>query len=96
MHPAAGRRAADPLAGAIGQGRAAIEAHGPLQQAPGAARANAVQEGAILLGGFGLAHAADHLNPCGFELGDAAAGHTGIGISQGNHHPAQARSNHRF
>ena len=55
-----------------------------------------MQEGAVLLGGFGLAHAAEHFNACCLELGDAAAGYAGIGIIQGNHHPAQARGNHRL
>ena len=66
------------------------------QQPPGATGQHPVQEGAVLLGGFGLAHAADDFNACGLELGDAAAGHAGIRIIKGNHHPAQACGNHGF
>ena len=55
-----------------------------------------MQEGAVLLGGFGLAHAADHLQTCSPQLGDATTSYPGIGITEGHHHSAQSSGKNRF
>jgi hypothetical protein len=90
MHPIAGGWAADPLAGAIGQGGAAIQAHGPLEDAKGSPRANAMQEGSVLLAGLFAQHATDHLKSSLTQLMNAAPINTGIWILQSDHNPMDA------
>ena len=94
MHPIAGGWAADPLAGAIGQSGAAIEAHGPLQDPERAAGANTMQKGPVLFSGLGVEHTADHLHSSLPELTDARSSHPRIRILKGHHHPGQACLEH--
>ena len=96
MHPSAGLGATDPLAGAIAQGGAAIDAHGPLEDAKGAAAADAVNEGPVEGAGLGLGYAGDHLDARGPQLGEAAPRHLGVGIGHGHHHPGDAGGDHRL
>ena len=96
MHPISGGWTTDPLAGAIGQSGAAIEAHGPLQDPERAAGANAVQKGPVLLAGLLAQHTTDHLQPRLPQLTDAAPIHPGIGILQGDHNAANTRAQHRL
>ena len=96
MHPVAGGWTADPLAGAIGQCGAAIQAHGPLQDSEGAAGANTVQKGTVLLARLLPQHTTDHLQPRLAQLTDAAPIHPGIGILQGDHNAANACPQHRL
>ena len=96
MHPPAGFGAANPLAGAIAEGRAAIGPHGPLEDGPGPARGQAVQEGAVEAAGFGFAHPLDHGDAGRLQLGDAAPCHLGVGIGHGDHHLLEACRDHRL
>ena len=88
MHPGACGGSADPLTGAIGQGRSAIQAHRPLEKAPGPTGAHAVHEGAILLGSFCLQHTGDHLHAGIAQPLQTTTGNTGIGIGECHHHPS--------
>ena len=95
MHPRAGGGAADPLAVAVGQGRAALEAHGPLENGQGPAVAAAVQKGAVLAGRLLLPHARDHLQPRRPQPGQPVPRHPRIRIGESHHHPRQPRRDHR-
>ena len=96
MHPIAGGWAADPLAGAIGQGGAAVQAHGPLQNPKGPAGADAMQEGPVLMASLLTQHTADHLQTRLPQLTDAAPVHTGVWILQSDHNAADPGPQHRF
>ena len=94
VHPMPRWRAADPLAGAIGEGGAAIQAHGPLEDAKGSPRANAMQEGSVLLAGVLPQHPRDHLQTRIPQLADSATVHTGIGVLKSDHHASNASPEH--
>ena len=94
VDPAAGGRAADPQAGSVAEGGAAIGTHGPLEDPQGPAAGDAVAEGPVEGAGLSFRHAADHLDAGGRQLGQPAASHLGIGIGHGHHHPGQPGGDH--
>ena len=96
MHPLAGQGAADPLTFAIWQGRSAIEAHGPLEQAPGAPSADPMHKSLVETGSLRLRYPLHHLQTGGPQTGDAPAGHPGIRIRHGHHHPCHSRRQDRI
>merc|ERR1739841_346946 len=96
MYPAARRRSADPLAGAIGERRAPIQAHGPLEHSPGAPIADAIHKGLVLDCSLSSADTLDHSKTRLLQLADAATRHTWIWICQGYHHLCDAGSDDCF
>ena len=96
MHPGARRRSADPLALAIGQRRAAIQAHGPLEHPPGPAGLDPMDEGAVLMSGVNGQHTADHLQPRIPQSLQSTAGNAGVGIGERHHHPPHSSGKDRF
>ena len=96
MHPIAGGWAADPLASAIGQGGAAIQAHGPLQNPERPAGTHAMQESPVLLQGLVAQHSADHLQASLTQLANPPPIHTRVWILKSNHNTTDTGLHHRL
>jgi hypothetical protein len=71
-------------------GSAAIQAHRPFEDAKGAALVHPVDEGAVELACFRLAHRFNHLDARLAQLCDAVAGNAWIGIAHRHHHAFHA------
>ena len=96
MDPSPCRRAADPLAGAIGQGRTPINTHGPLQDPPGLTGLHTMQKSPVLLNGQRTQNTRDHLDSGVAQLSDSATSHPRVWILQCDHNASKARADHRL
>ena len=87
---AAGGLPGDPLGGP-GVGRQlAIQGHGVLEHHIGPAGLDVVKEHVVQGPAFLRQHPHGHLDPLGPKLGQALAGHQGVGVPGAHHHPGDA------
>jgi len=83
--------ARDPLARAVGEGRAAIEAHGELDAHPGEALFHALHEANVEFSGFVLHEPRLNGDTGAQERIGALPAHARIGVLNGKHNARNAR-----
>ena len=96
LHVGARRLARDPLAGAVGERRAAVEARAELERDPGTAARHAAHEAAIEFRRLVRQQAHGRRDARGRETREAAAVHRGVRVAHGDDYPRHTGRDERI